>query len=292
MNTSIQIVPLYSGSSGNSVFLQFGGTRILVDVGCTTKLITEGLRQIGQAPEDVDAILITHDHSDHIKGLDVFVRKYEIPIYATDSTWRGIHYVEKKAHDAELDHSILPGESFPVGPVEIYPFATPHDATGSVGYRMTYRGHSVAVVTDLGYFSDEVRRSVIGCEAILLEANYDKDMLWNGPYPWQLKKRVDGERGHLCNSDCADAVCFLYRNGTKHFILGHLSQENNTPMTAEKEIIGAMTNIAAILGETYHLSVARRYTPSDAVILPLSETDPPETAAFIGRGVFRIEELL
>jgi len=261
------MIPLYSGSSGNSVFVQFEDTRILVDVGCTTKSIVKALEQVGQRPSDIDAILITHDHSDHIKGLDVFVRKYGVPIYAAERTWRGIRRSESKPHAPELDHVIEPGEPFHVHDVKIFPFSTPHDADGSCGFRFYYKDRSLSVATDLGHFSDEVREAVVGSEAILIESNYDRDMLWNGPYPWPLKKRVDGESGHLCNIDCASAVCYLYQNGTKYFILGHLSQENNTPMTAEKEVIRAMESQSAILGETYSLTVANRYCPSDAIIL-------------------------
>lgn len=272
------MIPLYSGSSGNSIFVQFEGTRILVDVGCTTKSIVTALEQVGQSPQNLDAILITHDHSDHIKGLDVFVRKYGIHIYATERTWYGIRRSEKKPHASALDHIIDAGEPFYAGKVKILPFSTPHDADGSVGFRFFYKDRSMSVATDLGYFSEEVKNAVVGSEAILIEANYDRDMLWNGPYPWPLKKRVDGENGHLCNIDCADAVCYLYRNGTRHFVLGHLSQENNSPMTAEKEIIRAMDTQSAVLGESYFLSVARRYCPSEAVILtPYSDKTGEQT---------------
>jgi len=267
VNNYIQMIPLYSGSSGNAIFLQFENTRILVDVGCTTKSIVTALEQVGQNPAELDAILITHDHSDHMKGLDVFVRKFGIPIYTTKHTWRGIHAAEKKPHPCELDYIITPGEPFFVGSVEINPFATPHDAEGSVGFRFYYKERSMAVATDLGHFSDDVREAVMGSEVVLIEANYDHDMLWNGEYPWYLKKRVDGDFGHLCNSACAEAVCFLYRNGTKHFVLGHLSKENNSPMTAEKEIVRAMDSQSAIRGEHYHLSVANRYYPTEPVIL-------------------------
>jgi len=269
----IQMIPLYSGSSGNSIFVQFEGTRILIDVGCTTKAIVTALEQVGQNPYTIDAVLITHDHSDHMKGLDVFVRKFEIPIYATKHTWRGIRSAEKKPHRTELDHVIYSGESFFIGPVEVVPFSTPHDADGSCGFRFCYKGRSMAVATDLGHFSDDVRDAVVGSEVVLIEANYDHDMLWNGEYPWYLKKRVDGEFGHLCNSDCADAVCFLYRNGTKHFVLAHLSQDNNSPMTAEKEIVRAMKNESAVRGEHYFLSVANRYYPTEPVILYVDSQD-------------------
>ena len=267
MDNYIQMVPLYSGSSGNSIFLQFEGVRILVDAGCTCKSITTALEQIGQNPSELDAILITHDHSDHTKGLDVFVRKFGIHTYATGLTWRGIRSAEKKPHPAELDHVITNGESFNIGEVEIIPFSTPHDAQGSCGFRFYYQGRSMSVATDLGHFSDDVREAICGSEVVLIEANYDHDMLWNGEYPWYLKKRIDGEFGHLCNSDCAQAVCYLYHNGTRHFVLGHLSKENNMPMIAEKEIVRALDSIDAVRGESYFLSVANRYYPTEPVIL-------------------------
>jgi len=263
----IQMIPLYSGSSGNSIFVQFEGVRILVDVGCSTKSIVSALEQVGQNPSAIDAILITHDHSDHMKGLDVFVRKFGKPIYATEHTWRGIHGAQKKPHTEALDHMIVSGESFFVGQVEIIPFSTPHDAEGSCGFRFFYQGRSMAVATDLGHFSDEVREAVVGSEVVLIEANYDHDMLLNGEYPWYLKKRIDSEMGHLCNSDCAKAVCYLYHNGTKHFVLGHLSKENNMPMIAEKEILRVMDNESAVRGKNYFLSVANRYYPTEPVIL-------------------------
>jgi phosphoribosyl 1,2-cyclic phosphodiesterase len=261
------MIPLYSGSSGNSVFVQFEDTRILVDVGCTTKSIVTALEQVGQNPETIDAVLITHDHSDHMKGLDVFVRKYDVPVYATHLTWRGLRAAQKKPHAEELDHTITSGESFYIGDVEVVPFSTPHDAKGSCGFRFFYKERSMAVATDLGYFSDEVKEAIVGSEVVLIEANYDRDMLWNGEYPWYLKKRIDGEAGHLCNIDCAEAVCYLYHNGTKHFVLGHLSKENNMPMIAEKEVVRAMDSQSAIRGETYFLSVANRYYPTEPVIL-------------------------
>lgn len=278
MNNYIQMIPLYSGSSGNSIFLQFENIRILVDVGCTTKSIVTALEQVGEDPSQIDAILITHDHSDHMKGLDVFVRKYGNPIYATKLTWRGIHAAEKKPHAAELDNIIFAGESFFVGDVEIVPFSTPHDAQGSCGYRFFYQGRSMAVATDLGHFSDDVRAAIAGSEVVLIEANYDHDMLWNGEYPWYLKKRIDGEMGHLCNSDCAAAVSFLYHNGTKHFVLGHLSKENNMPMIAEKEILRVMDNVAAVRGEHYFLSVANRYYPTEPVILYAAAHEETDSA--------------
>jgi phosphoribosyl 1,2-cyclic phosphodiesterase len=133
---NITIIPLFSGSSGNCVFIRFGDTRILVDIGRTTKQIVEALEQIGEDPTLIDAVLITHDHSDHICGLDVFVRKYGVHTYAASSTWSGIRFCQKKPHAELFDHVIEPWESFSVGSVEIMAFPTPHDAQGSCGYRL------------------------------------------------------------------------------------------------------------------------------------------------------------
>ncbi len=261
----IKVIPLYSGSSGNAVFVKMNEIRLLVDAGVSAKALTEGLTQVGESPENLDAILITHDHSDHIRGLDVFIRKYGIPTYATSAVWQGIRRAEKKAHVPELDHVIQGDQLFQIDDLRIFPFSTPHDARGSVGYRFFYADYSVAVATDLGHYSDNVAKALAGSDIVYIEANYDKDMLWNGPYPWHLKKRVDGERGHLCNLDCAAAIYHLYQQGTRQFILGHLSQENNSPRVAEQTVKSAMAAMGLEMGKDFHLAVANRFYPTSAV---------------------------
>jgi len=263
----VQMIPLFSGSSGNAVFFQFGETRFLVDAGVSCKRITEALHRIGERPESLNGIFITHDHSDHVQGLDVFVRKYEIPIYATADTWRGIHAFSKKPHDRALDHEIFPGESFFCKDVEVLSFSTPHDAVGSVGYRFQAFSHSFSIATDMGFFSDEIMESIKGSSAVMLEANYDHEMLWNGPYPWPLKKRVDGKNGHLCNVDCAEAISRLIESGTRTFMLAHLSQENNAPRIARREVVEYLKNQNFSDGVDYDLFVAKRSDISEAVVL-------------------------
>ena len=259
---SLSITPLFSGSSGNAILIRNDRQNILVDAGQNCKKIVEALAMVGLTPEALSAILITHNHSDHISGLDVFTRKYQIPIYATPLTWRGIHANERKPHSPELDHVITTGDAFTIEDIEVLPFDTPHDAQGSCGYRFSSAERSVAVATDIGFMTPIVFESLRGCEMILLEANYDKDMLWNGEYPYYLKKRIDGDHGHLCNDDCARTVVELYRTGTRHFILGHLSKENNLPQVAERTVLQAMAAESLQRDRDFILQVANRYTPT------------------------------
>lgn len=262
-----RIIPLFSGSSGNAVFISFAGTKILIDAGRSCKQIIDALGQVGESAERLDAIFITHDHSDHLSGLDVLVRKYNHHTYATAMTWRGIRNAQKKPHAEELDHVIEPWKKLKVGCVDVTPFPTPHDAKGSVGYRFESKGRSFALVTDIGHFSEDVKRAVTGTEAVLIEANYNKDMLFSGPYPWILKKRVDSDYGHLCNADCAKAVAYLLENGTQHIILGHLSQENNSPSVARREVMDYLLEKGFLNAPPFSLTLANRHYPSPPIVL-------------------------
>ena len=267
MEVCVQMVPLFSGSSGNAVFIQFGETRFLVDAGVSCKRISNALYSIGQDPRKLSAVFITHDHGDHIQGLDVFIRKYGVPVYATSNTWRGIRSSEKKPHDSYLDHTFLPDDSFFCENVEVLPFSTPHDTAGSVGYRFRGESFSMSVVTDLGSVTDGIIEGIKGSDAILIEANYNREMLWNGPYPWPLKKRVDSPSGHLCNTDCAKAMERLIKEGTRHFILAHLSAENNSPSIVRTEIEDFLGGSALYSDDHYFLSIANRAEPTDPVVL-------------------------
>lgn len=269
MPDSLHITPLFSGSSGNAILIRNQNQNILVDAGQNCKKIVEALASLNLTPAELSAILITHDHSDHISGLDVFTRKYQIPIYATALTWRGIHAAEKKPHASELDHEIIPGETFTIDGIDVMAFDTPHDAQGSCGYRFSSQERSVAVATDIGFMTPIVFESLRGCEIILLEANYDKDMLWNGEYPYYLKKRIDGENGHLCNDDCAHTIVELYKTGTRHFILGHLSKENNLPQVAERTVLRALEAERLTRNRDYTLQIANRYLPTLPVCMEI-----------------------
>ena len=263
----ITITPLFSGSSGNAILVSTEDTRILVDAGMNCKKIVEALNMVKVNPFDLSAILITHDHSDHISGLDVFTRKFSIPIYATRDTWSGIHRAEKKPHLPSLDNEIFPEEDFTIGDFNILAFSTPHDTTGSCGYMFSTVSNRAAIATDIGYMTPLIFDHLKGCDGILLEANYDKDMLWNGEYPYYLKKRIDGNNGHLCNDDCASTVAALCKAGTKHFILGHLSKENNLPQVAERTVIRDLEAEDLVRDRDFTLRIANRYVPTEPLRL-------------------------
>ena len=264
---AIEIAPLFSGSSGNAILVSTEGTSVLVDAGMNCKKVVEALSILGMDPLDLTAILITHDHSDHIGALDVFTRRFGIPVYATRQTWEGIHAAERKPHDAGLDHEIETGKRITIGQFDVVAFDTPHDTTGSCGYRFFTSSKSAAIATDMGYITEDIFDSIRGCDGILLEANYDKDMLWNGEYPYYLKVRIDGQNGHLCNDDCAHAMAQLCKLGTRHFILGHLSKENNLPQVAERTVLRAMEEAALVRDRDFTLRIANRYTPTEPLLL-------------------------
>jgi phosphoribosyl 1,2-cyclic phosphodiesterase len=266
-NQGITITPLFSGSSGNAILVSTANTYVLVDAGMNCKKIVEALNMVRINPFDLTAILITHDHSDHISGLDVFTRKFSIPIYATRPTWKGIHSAEKKPHLPSLDNEIVPEETVTIGDFEVTAFDTPHDTSGSCGYCFSSGSKRAAIATDIGYMTPLIFEHLSGCDGILLEANYDKDMLWNGEYPYYLKKRIDGEYGHLCNDDCARTVAQLCRKGTRHFILGHLSKENNLPQVAERTVLRALEAEDLVRDRDFTLKIANRYTPTEPLFL-------------------------
>lgn len=232
--------PLFSGSSGNALFVQYRRTRLLIDAGKPGKAITEALRSIGVEPQTLNGILITHEHSDHISGAGVLARRYRLPVYATAATWRAM---EKKLGPVppELKVTFDKAQDFYLGQLGVVPFAIPHDAADPVGYRLYGGAMSIATATDLGQFTHRVRDALAGSSLVLLESNHDPDMLRANPhYPLALKQRILGNHGHLSNDACAEALVELASSGVKNVILGHLSGENNTPdlamMTSESRV--------------------------------------------------------
>lgn len=225
----MQITTLASGSTGNCALIREGETRFLIDAGISCKRIKEGLRQEGLEPGDLDGVLITHEHSDHISGLRVLEKHFQLPVFATLPV---IHALERMVTDCMIPfHEIETGTVFSVGEVQATAFHVPHDAADCVGYRFSGRG-VLGFATDTGCITEEMIRGLSGSDVALIEANHDVDMLRTGPYPYYLKKRILSDHGHLSNESSAKLAGLLREQGTCHFILGHLSRNNNTVQLA------------------------------------------------------------
>ena len=263
--------PLFSGSSGNALFCQYGDTRLLIDAGKAGKKIEGALEQIGIAPDSLDGVLVTHEHSDHILSVGVLARKYHLPVYATQETWRAMMGKIGKV-SGDLIRTIQSGRSFWLGEIGVEPFGIPHDAADPVGYRLWGGNISVSTATDLGEFTDNIYSCISGSTLILLESNHDPDLLRANPkYSQQLKTRILGNLGHLSNAACAGALMRLIGAGTKHVVLGHLSEENNTPTLARKVSEEAMTREGIRPGQDVQLEIALREEVSS--IFMLKETE-------------------
>ncbi|MCR5734257.1 MAG: MBL fold metallo-hydrolase [Lachnospiraceae bacterium] len=224
----MEICSIASGSSGNCIYVGTENTHLLVDVGISGKKTEAGLNALGLKPEDLDGILITHEHSDHIAGLGIIARRYGIPVYATKGTIKGIeNAVSTGEIPPELFHTVRADDSFMIEDIVVDPVKISHDANEPVAYKLSKGMHSVGVLTDLGKYDDYIVNSFAGVEAVLIESNHDVNMLQVGKYPYQLKQRILGDRGHLSNEDCGKLLCRLLHDDLKTILLGHLSKENN-----------------------------------------------------------------
>ena len=231
-----------SGSSGHCTYPGTDQTALLVDAGVSARQIEKGLKSIDRAATDIDGILVTHEHSDHIKGLGVLSRRYGIPIYGTKGTLNAIANCSSLGTiDAGLYREIHVDEDFQVGDVTVHPFEIPHDAAQPSAYRISHEETSVAVVTDLGVFSDYIIENMKDLDAVLLEANHDIRMLQAGPYPYYLKQRILGTHGHLSNENAGRLLCRVLHDNLKHIFLGHLSKENNYDALAYETVCMEVT---------------------------------------------------
>ncbi|MGO2082927.1 MBL fold metallo-hydrolase [Vagococcus sp.] len=217
---------LASGSSGNATYIETNKQRILVDAGLSGKKITGLLAQIDRKPEDLDAILVTHEHRDHIHGVGVLARKYHLDVYANEETWRAMDHALGKL-EVHQKHLFNMGETMTLGDVDIESFGVSHDAAAPQFYQFHKDNKAFAMLTDTGYCSDRIRGIIKNADAYLLESNHDINMLRVGSYPWSTKQRILGDRGHLSNVDGALAATEMIGEKTKRIYLGHLSRENN-----------------------------------------------------------------
>lgn len=247
--------PLFSGSSGNSYYIGSASSGILIDAGRTAKQLINMLDFCGIEADAVKAIFITHEHSDHVKGLRVLASRYHIPVYSSCGTLGALE--EMGCLNGNFQSNEIDESGAECAGMYIKPFHTSHDSAESVGYRVqTHDGRSIAVSTDLGYMSDEVRSAISGTDLVVLESNHDIGMLNNGPYPYPLKKRILSDTGHLSNLACADELCGLAGSGTMRFVLAHLSSENNTPELAYQTALCSLTLAGLKEGKDFELCVA------------------------------------
>ena len=227
---------LYSGSSGNSLFIQTDNTKILIDAGESAKKITDALSSIDVNPNDLDAILVTHEHSDHIKGLGTLSKKYNIPIYANQKTWEAMP--EQNAKISENNKKYFkPSENFEIGDLKIHPFKIPHDAANPCGFNFFHKNKKMSVATDIGHMTSDIIHTLEDSSFLLLESNYDPNVLKCSKYPYLLKERIAGPNGHLPNGEAGKTISYLLNSGLKQVMLGHLSKENNFPELAYKTVM-------------------------------------------------------
>ncbi len=237
MGVIMRLCSIASGSSGNCVYVGSDATHLLVDTGISGKRVEQGLKELDLSPKDLDGILITHEHADHISGLGVLIRKYGIPTYATEGTIRAMLEGGSLGKVEEsLFHPVKEDRKFTLKDLIISPMHISHDAAQPVAYRISYGNKRVGICTDLGVYNDYTVECLKGMDAILLEANHDVNMLQVGPYPYYLKQRILGERGHLSNENSGRLLCRILHDKLKTILLGHLSKENNLPELAFESV--------------------------------------------------------
>ena len=270
----MELFSIASSSSGNCIYVGSGSTRILVDAGISKKRIEQGLQSKGIDPSSIDAILVTHEHSDHIKGLGVMCRCYDLPVYTTENTWLAtVSQSTTGRIDSGLFHKILPENTFRIGSLEILPFRTYHDAADPVGYRFTENAGTeyekkAAVITDLGRFDERIVEYLQDLDAVFMEANHDIRMLEVGPYPYPLKQRIAGDYGHLSNEASGQLLCRIYNDHLKHILLGHMSKENNFSLLAYETVsLEVSLSDLPVEGKDLEIVVVEREEPSDMITI-------------------------
>jgi len=263
---------LASGSKGNAVYVSDGETSLLIDAGLSGREIEKRLRDRNLSPEGIDAIVVSHEHGDHIRGVGVISRRFHVPVYLTEGTEKaacaGLGRVQSAIH-------FKPGRSFAIGTLNLHPFALPHDAADPSGFTIECQGAKLGIATDLGVAPAMIRTHLADCDALVLEANHDPQMLAQGPYPWPLKQRIAGRTGHLSNQDSRDLLGRICHPGLRHVVLAHLSETNNTPECALNVVVQGLGTCRA------QMTVARQDATAEIIEIPWA---PAKVAGGCNRG--------
>ena len=248
----MQVSVLASGSTGNATYIETPEHQVLIDAGLSGKKIEELMNSIGRTLNDVDSLFVTHEHTDHSKGVGVLARRYGMDVYANQKTWDAMTPKIGKIK-LEQKHLLEAGEVLSLGELDVESFGVSHDAADPQFYEVHHAGHSFAIVTDTGYVSERVEGVIRDAEAILMECNHDTEMLRMGPYPWALKQRIMSDTGHLSNEDGARALIDVLGNDTKQIFLGHLSKENNIKELAHLTVENIMKQHDLAVEHDFHL---------------------------------------
>jgi phosphoribosyl 1,2-cyclic phosphodiesterase len=261
----MQFISFSSGSSGNCYLLRTEHNMLLLDAGLSPRKVKQYLSDYGLSLSDADAILITHDHTDHIKGAGLMSEEYQLPVYATEAVHEGMcrNYCMSHKVPVPLRRFVRKDTTFELGDFRITPFDVPHDSSDCVGYLIEADGVAFCIITDAGHVTDVIRQFVARANYLVLEANHDVDMLNMGPYPAHLKGRIKGERGHLSNEAGARLVAEHATTGLRHLWLCHLSEENNHPELVRKTYEQVFSEYGIKAGLDFSLTVLKRLVPSE-----------------------------
>ena len=254
---SLKFCSFASGSSGNCYLVKSDNTAILVDAGISGTKMLAGLEETETLREDVSAVLVTHEHIDHVRSLPVLTKRIPgLCVYANEATWDSI---ERPVPD-EKKRAFTTGEEFEIGDLTIRPFPVPHDAAEPVGFSIFADGQQISICTDAGYISDAMHAEIMEADLLLLEANHEKEMLLYGRYPYPLKQRILGDEGHLSNLTCGEGLCRIVNENPqkRQVLLGHLSHENNTPEVAMQAIINTLEEERIFTGDDLRVDVVLR----------------------------------
>ena len=254
---------LYSGSSGNSLFIETENTKLLVDAGVSSKKIQNALEGLNVDPSSIDGIIITHEHSDHVQGLGTFAKKFNVPIFVNNKTLDNMPKQKEKLDGLKLNNFEV-GDHFEINDLKIKSFSIPHDAANPCGFLINKNSKSIGIATDIGHMTTDVLKELEPSDFLLLESNYEPEVLKFSPYPYKLKQRIAGPNGHLPNEDAGKTISYLLKNNLKQAMLGHLSKENNFPELAYKTVVEEL--IASNYNEnSLNLSVANRDIPGKII---------------------------